>query len=232
MAKKDIFAGIAAGGMSGRKDCLEETLPLAVPDICFSETVEVCPDIIEISDIEKLREYKKGINELKELYTPFLQRYCAETAKTRTRKFITDFAFMFEHDKNSRNITIPHYTGPAGRWTASYTSFFKMGKTETGKKVFIVFKGVDYIAKVYINDKFVGEHEGFFASFEFDITDFLGLENKLEVIVKNDIPTIGNGDMQINGDKLYAATGLGWDSPEDGWHHCPAGGGIFDKVYL
>ncbi|MBN1623017.1 MAG: glycoside hydrolase family 2 [Clostridia bacterium] len=232
MAKNDVFAGIAANGMSGRKDCLEETLPLAVPDIYFSEAVDVCPDITEISHIEKLSEFKKGINELKELYSPFLQRYCAQTTDTRIKKYINDFSFRFEHEEISRDITIPHYTGPAGRWTASYTSFFNADKIEPGEKVFLVFKGVDYIANVYVNDRYVGSHEGFFSPFEFEITNFLLSENKLEVIVKNDIPTIGNGDMKINGDKLYAATGPGWDGPEDGWHHCPAGGGIFDKVYL
>ncbi len=32
------------------------------------------------------------------------------------------------------------------------------------------------------------------------------------------------------GDKLCAATGLGWDDPELGWHHCPPGMGIYDYV--
>jgi beta-galactosidase/beta-glucuronidase len=34
------------------------------------------------------------------------------------------------------------------------------------------------------------------------------------------------------GDKIYAATGLGYDDPARGWHHCPAGMGIYQDVYV
>ena len=37
---------------------------------------------------------------------------------------------------------------------------------------------------------------------------------------------------KIEGDKLYAATGLGWDDPQVGWHHCPPGMGLFDEVFV
>lgn len=36
----------------------------------------------------------------------------------------------------------------------------------------------------------------------------------------------------MDGDKIYAATGPGWDDPEIGWHHCPAGAGLLGKVRL
>ena len=230
--KKDIFAGIAQAGVSGRKHRLEETMPLPVPEIFFSEYRKESIRIENPSYEENMAAFKAGIESLKNQYAPFLIRHCRENPSERKRQYISDFEFRFSHEKESQRVTIPHYTGPAGRWSAVYTSEFILENQEAGKRTFIVFKGVDYIAEVYLNGRYVGGHEGFFASFEFDATDFLEKSNRLEVIVKNDIPTIGNGDMQVNGDKLYAATGLGWDGPEDGWHHCPAGGGIFDKVYM
>ncbi len=232
MSKKDIFAGIADSGMSLRKDTLEETLPLPLPDIYFSDSDKECLPEPELSYEEKLVEYKKGIKSLKEQYAPFLKRLCPTFNDFRNRHYIKNFDFRFKGEEMAKKVAIPHFTGPVGRWTAFYTADFSIEKIPAREKVFLVFKGVDYIAKVYINGNYVGEHEGFFAKFEFDVTDFLKSENKLEVIVENDIPTIGNGDMQVNGDKLYAATGLGWDGPEDGWHHCPAGGGIFDSVFF
>lgn len=35
---------------------------------------------------------------------------------------------------------------------------------------------------------------------------------------------------KCEGDKLYAATGPGWDDSKEGWHHCPAGMGIYNSV--
>ena len=92
---------------------------------------------------------------------------------------------------------------------------------------------MDYIARVYVNGCFVGTHEGLFAPFSFDITDCMqpGEGNELIVECENDIPMMGVGAL-LDGDKLYAATGPGWDDPETGWHLCPAGAGITGKVTL
>lgn len=103
--------------------------------------------------------------------------------------------------------------------------------TRLGRRAVLAFQCVDYIAQVYVNGCFVGSHEGFFAPFSFDITDYLREENELVILCKNDIPTLGTGPV-LDGDKLYAATGPGWDDPVTGWHHCPAGAGIFGRVTL
>ena len=72
-----------------------------------------------------------------------------------------------------------------------------------------------------------------FAPFEFDITNAVRKHNVLVVEVKNDYPTLGVQEMPLlDGDKIYAATGLGWDDPEVGWHHCPPGAGIYNQVYI
>jgi len=38
--------------------------------------------------------------------------------------------------------------------------------------------------------------------------------------------------VRYGGDKLYAATGLGYDEPQIGWHHCPPAMGIYQDVYI
>ena len=91
------------------------------------------------------------------------------------------------------------------------------------------FQCVDYKALIYVNGCYVGSHEGFFAPFEFDITDYLQRENELIIEVQNDVSILGEGPV-LDGDKIYAATGPGWDDPQLGWHHCPAGAGVFGTV--
>ncbi|QPC84580.1 hypothetical protein G4Y79_09445 [Phototrophicus methaneseepsis] len=52
------------------------------------------------------------------------------------------------------------------------------------KRVRLRFEGVDYFAEVWVNDVFVGQHEGHFAPFDFDITAILDdLEAGDEVVI-------------------------------------------------
>ncbi|MCX8094325.1 MAG: beta-galactosidase, partial [Candidatus Goldbacteria bacterium] len=64
-----------------------------------------------------------------------------------------------------------------------YSKTIKINKKEN-KKYFITFKGVDYFADVYINNKLAGKHEGYFQKFRFDITNLIrtGI-NEVKVIV-------------------------------------------------
>ena len=82
------------------------------------------------------------------------------------------------------------------------------------------FQCVDYRALVYVNGNFAGEHEGFFAPFEMDVTDYLdygfGKTQELIIECRNDYTILGTGPV-LDGDKIYAATGPGWDDPETGF---------------
>ena len=98
---------------------------------------------------------------------------------------------------------------------------------------------MDYKAHVFINGVYLGSHEGFFAPFEFDFTRVARAgANTLLVVVENDAIVMGNDtwdkllgdDAFHDGDKLYAATGPGWNDPQVGWHHCPPGMGIYQGV--
>lgn len=227
---KDVFADIAAQEI-GRKEELEEIWPREKPDRFFQETEKPCnPPAAKVYE-DELEDFNKGIAKLREKYRKFTEVRYSFAENARKRVPVGEFVFGFEGGEK-QNVKIPHYTGPAGRWKATYETEVELEKTGSGERVYLVCKGIDYRAQISLNGKHAGSHEGFFASFEIDVTDLVEECNKLSIEVENDIPTIGNGDMQVNGDKLYAATGIGWDSPEDGWHHCPAGGGIFDKVYF
>ena len=48
-----------------------------------------------------------------------------------------------------------------------------VNKELLGDRLILNFEGVDYICKVWVNGKFVGQHEGGYTRFSFDITDFV-----------------------------------------------------------
>jgi hypothetical protein len=158
-----------------------------------------------------------------------------------------DFAAASGGQGEWQTVHLPHFGGPIGKATAYYRTTFELDKDLPGvgdhggeaRVFFIHFDGVDYKAHVFVNGVYIGSHEGFFAPFEFDFTRVAqaGL-NTLLVVVENDAIMMGNdtwdklmGDDGFHdGDKLYAATGPGWDDPQVGWHHCPPGMGIYQGV--
>ncbi|HZG55753.1 glycoside hydrolase family 2 protein [Paenibacillus sp.] len=56
---------------------------------------------------------------------------------------------------------------------AWYTRSFRLESREPGRRVYVRFEAVDYAARVWVNGRYAGEHEGGFTPFEFDITDCL-----------------------------------------------------------
>jgi Beta-galactosidase/beta-glucuronidase len=246
MSKKDFFANIALGNITNETNELAESLPVDIKKTYFAKSDAACPVIEEISYEKRLEDFKASLQEIKNSYKPFLSDNVPASAhihkKTELRTF--QFRYMTDEDRNIAYaldgqgewelVGIPDYRGPVGKWTGYYRTTFKYSQVESNKRIYLRFYGVDYIANIYLNNRHIGFHEGFFASFEFDVTDYIycDRDNVLLVEIKNDIPTVGLNDEKINGDKIYAATGLGWDNPNDGWHHCPPGAGICNKVIL
>ena len=241
----DIFAQIGNRKVVS-KDSLKEITPLSLPDVLFPETQEQVPPLEEPSWEARMAGYRSGLERLKEQYRPYLAEYVPKPVAVPFRQDITamDFRYETERDRADINVpltglgdwervSLPDYRGPEGRWTAYYRAVFTLGQTGS-RRIFLCFDGVDYICAVYLNGRCVGRHEGFFSPFRFDVTDAIrkGDQNVLVIQVDNEIATIGIDGTDLDGDKIYAATGLGWDDPEVGWHHCPAGAGIWGDVWV
>ena len=190
--------------------------------------------------------------EYRQRYASFLQDLAPKPEPTRIRLPISefdwrvatpadlaDFGAVLAGQGTWQRVRIPHYGGPLGRATAFYRTSFVLNADMLARgSLFLCFKGVDYRAHVFLNGVYLGSHEGFFAPFEFDGRAAARLgENVLVVRVENDAICMGNDSWGedgylYEGDKLYAATGPGYDDPEIGWHHCPPGMGIYQEVYI
>ncbi|MEX0325178.1 MAG: hypothetical protein AB3N33_03720, partial [Puniceicoccaceae bacterium] len=125
---------------------------------------------------------------------------------------------------------------PLGKAATLYRCEFECPQwVEAHEVLTLHFGGVDYRCQVYLNGYCAGTHEGFFKQFRLDCTKAIRPgSNVLLVRVENDYTMLGEntGDITPDGDKIYAATGLGYDDPELGWHHCPAAMGIWNFVRL
>lgn len=94
--------------------------------------------------------------------------------------------------KTSRQdkVTVPHCFSTDPRYefytgTAWYRKFFPF-KSVTGKRVILHFDASFYKTYVWLNGQNVGEHEGGYTPFEFDVTDLLKEgDNELVVAVNN-----------------------------------------------
>ncbi|MCF7740280.1 MAG: hypothetical protein K9N00_00660 [Candidatus Marinimicrobia bacterium] len=66
---------------------------------------------------------------------------------------------------------------------AWYKKNITIDRLSKNKSVIIEFKAVDYLAYLYINGKIVGQHEGGYTPFKFDITDYLS-EGKNTILLR------------------------------------------------
>ncbi|MEI6048071.1 MAG: glycoside hydrolase family 2 TIM barrel-domain containing protein [Bacteroidota bacterium] len=88
-----------------------------------------------------------------------------------------------------------------------YRKHFSINRDFYDRKVFIEFEGVQKYCKVWINGKYLGNHEGGNGSFDFDITRFIkpGGDNVLAVAVNNrqgddfKIPPMASGNFSVYG---------------------------------
>jgi len=249
MANQDFFADIALTQHPLNHDD-KEILPREQTTNVFQKSLIPFPyDRIKVFQSttyeEKYEKFKNDLNELKNKFKPFLTNNMPQTEcieKIELKYF--DFRYMKKHEiftmlHKSRElwekVAIPDYRGPAGsdaKWKAYYKTMFDSYGIKDGQRAILRFQCVDYKAFIYVNGNYVGQHEGFFAPFEIDVTDYLTEHNELVIEVHNDIPTKGDEGPILDGDKIYAATGPGWDDPYEGWHHCPPGAGVFGKVTL
>ena len=247
--KIDFFAQIACGGnkrLVTRIPRLAEIPPL---ETSGEELSEVEKYDIKIPEFNEKREYEKFLAEKKSLceyYKPFLREFHRELSSPVKSERLIDFSYRKETEEDRKDFSVvldgkgewekvllPHYVGPEGIWNAFYRTNLNIEVIDSESEYIIDFEAVDYIAEVYLNSRLVTRHEGFFAPFSADITPYLRQgENVLLITIKNDVTTTGAqiDGVEHYGKKIYANTHIGYDEPEEGWHHCPAGAGIFGKV--
>lgn len=227
----DAFIDIAAGGIGGRSEFLHEPKP-RFTNIKKCKLKEKAADPIPTDKkMDTKEEMQAEVLKLRKQYEPFLKNYVPKQELLRKKTKLTDFVL-----NGTEQVTLPHYGGPVGYAKHTYECDFTVDAIGENETVYICFNGVDYKSAVLVNGEYAGSHEGFFSPFEFNITNLVheGV-NKLKVTVENDHVYGGhngaNGE-RFEGDKLYAATGIGWDDAALGWHHCPAGLGIYADVFI
>ncbi len=67
-----------------------------------------------------------------------------------------------------------------------YTKVFSVENYDAGKRTLLHFGGVDQIAEVYMNDVFLGKHEGGYLPFTFDVTQAVKEKDNLLVVKVTD----------------------------------------------
>lgn len=98
--------------------------------------------------------------------------------------------FNGEHLQKSIVVPFTYETAASGIDDTSihpyvwYQRKFKLPAEFNGKKVLLNFQAVDYLAKVWVNGQFVGQHEGGYAAFQFDITPYVDYDGENNLVVK------------------------------------------------
>ncbi len=103
-------------------------------------------------------------------------------------------------DSSWASLNLPHtwnnldgetYTKNYYRGIGWYRKHYAVDGNLAGRRFFLKFNGAFSVADVYVNGSFVGEHQGGFAAFAFDVTPLLkvGADNVIAVKVNNAVNT-------------------------------------------
>jgi hypothetical protein len=250
IAQQDRFAKIGGQEYSMRGDQLIEPKPLVLPKKVLPIGIASNSQFKFSKKVDSKEALNKELDSIRSYYEPFMKNY-AEISKTERIKLpITNMSWRVETEADQRDfantllgkgnwesVGIPHYGPPLGHAVTYYYKEMDLNEKMLSKgSLFLSFKGVDYKAEVFFNGVFCGMHEGFFAPFEFDVIKYAKKgKNSILVKVMNEPTTTGSTDDKGNfavGNKIYAAGGLGYDEPIEGWHICPPAMGIYQDCYL
>ena len=247
-ANLDCFATIATTLVPEGREGMLLPEPLQCPQIRLPLTAgERQTPRPQISKSTTPEEVRAELVALRERMSPFLLDLAPPLPTTRGVFVMEHFQWRVETAEDRagflevmqgagtwEKVGIPHYGPPLGPASTLYRAEFDFPEWMFSRdRQVLCFDAVDYRCQVYLNGVCLGTHEGFFDAFEFDVTDVVRNEgNILLVRVENDFTMLGQAfsDGDTDGDKVYAATGLGYDDSEEGWHHCPPGMGIWQGV--
>jgi beta-mannosidase len=105
-----------------------------------------------------------------------------------------------------------------------YRCRFPAGRLPEGAMLSLRFGGVYYAARVWLNGAYLGDHEGYFSAFEFDVTDDVVTDGENELLVEVFSPE----ESDENDRKTIGGVWARWDGMAP--HINP--GGIFKEVGL
>lgn len=249
----DRFADIAAMGIGrGTGELIVPEPPEREEKLWGLDGREDEAVFVPSTKLETAGQLREELERQRAYYEPFLNDLAPPLASHRekipletfdwrlqTEADLANFSEVLEGRGHWERVRIPHYGGPLGAATTYYRTEFTLSEAQWRRgDAFLCFRGVDYKAHVFLNDHYIGSHEGFFAPFEFSIAAVARIgTNVVTVKVENDYICLGNSsestkELMYGGDKIYAATGVGYDDPERGWHHCPPGMGIYQDVFV
>lgn len=69
-----------------------------------------------------------------------------------------------------------------------FATSFNVDEEMAGKNLTLRFNAVDYVADVWLNGEYLGNHLGYFAPFEFDVTDKVRLDGENVLVVRDNAP--------------------------------------------
>ena len=116
-----------------------------------------------------------------------------EYKKEETDKGIEAFRLTDLNDADGwSSIQVPNnwYLTEIGDYFGTIWFRREFDTPEVGRdeRIWLRFGAVDYIADVWLNDEYLGHHEGIFNPFEFDITDYLKKDGKNILLVRDNAP--------------------------------------------
>ena len=116
----------------------------------------------------------------------------------------------------------------ASRWWIYRTSF-RADPAWKGRRIRLVFKGVDYKGRVYINNQKVADHEGMYVPCIVDVTDLLRYEeeNLVQVVLEHAPDEMGQIGYTSQTHTQKARFGYKWDFGTRLVHL-----GLYDDVYI
>lgn len=101
---------------------------------------------------------------------------------TKSKKIWIDVNLPHSWNKFDAVDHIPGYRRSAS-W---YRKTIFIPKSLKNSRIIIYFEGVNIVSKIFVNNKFVGEHIGGYLGFEFDITPFIKYNNSNTIHVRAD----------------------------------------------
>ncbi len=246
---QDKFADIGTAQYQLRLNRLIEPQPPVLPDKLLPTANDPSAAFRPMAVISTPEQLRAEVEKMKERYMPFTRDLAPALKTLRQTLDLKTFDWRIETPADKGNfaavergegkwtsVNIPHFGPPLGRAVTYYRKQIDLPQAMLGTgSLYLCFKGVDYKAQVYLNGNLVGTHTGFFAPFECEISKAARPgSNTLLIKVENDYSTTGSSIARENvrGDKIYAATGLGYDEPIEGWHHCPPGMGVWQDCRI